>query len=179
MRIEAVQPRGIGDQLNGLPRACLVVLCGGATRAIRVQLAPVGRGTKRQRCITREPRRTTPTGIAAVLPSWSCRSHATNHEQYSHEVKQRSHCVDPCPGQSEPASTRLAVDTRNDSSATFETKRSRSRVPPACPRLSIVGRRRSAGPNPGPTPLCQDRNRLVGVVGRTVRVDNLDAQINL
>jgi hypothetical protein len=32
-------------------------------------------GTKRQRRITREARRTTLSGIAAVLPSWSCRSH--------------------------------------------------------------------------------------------------------
>jgi len=37
MRIEAVPPRGIGYQLDGLPRACLVVLYGGVTRAIRVQ----------------------------------------------------------------------------------------------------------------------------------------------
>jgi hypothetical protein len=42
LRIEAVQPRGIGDQLNGLPRACPVVVYGGATRAIRVRLVPVG-----------------------------------------------------------------------------------------------------------------------------------------
>jgi hypothetical protein len=36
-------------------------------------------------------------------------------------------------GQSEPASTRLAVDTRNDSSATFETKRSRRPRAPSVP----------------------------------------------
>jgi hypothetical protein len=94
MRIEAVPPRGIGYQLNGLPRACLVVLYGGSRCDSRAM--STGRHTKRKRRITREARRTTLSGIAAVLPSWSCRSHATNHEQHSHEVKQRSHSA-VCP----------------------------------------------------------------------------------